>query len=155
MKILIPSIFYLIGMAEAIVDGLFSAVFNDGVTSYNSNASMIMNVGKIINRSEILAFQNMQIESALSITLSASSVNVNLNYRKLLACSSDAIIHKLYRLRILKAAHTVIENIIGAASLLSPKNTICNAAPVMPVDINSNIQDLENVSCLTTARTLL
>lgn len=153
MKILIPFILYLIAMAEAIADALFSALFNDGVTSYNSNASMIKNVEKSIHHSDILACQNMQIESALSITQSASSVNVNLHCRKLLACSSDTMIHEFYRLQILKAARTVIQKAIGAAFPLSPKNTICNTVHVMPVDFNSNIQDLENGSYLTATST--
>jgi hypothetical protein len=155
MKILIPFILYLIAMVVVIADALFSAVFNDGVTSYNSNANMIKNVEKIINRSDILASQNIQIESTLSITVSASCVNVDLDYRKLLACSSDTIIHEFFRLRILKAAQSVIEKVIGVAFPLSPKNIICNAAHVMPVDFNSNIQDLENGSYLTAASALL
>ena len=73
---------------------------------------------------------------------------LGLTLTKLLASSSDAIIHEVYGQRALNAARSGVEQAISTAFPLSPAISSCNAAPVTPVDFNSNIKGLENCSYL-------
>jgi MSHA biogenesis protein MshP len=71
---------------------------------------------------------------------------LGLTLTRMLASSSDAIIHEVYGLRALSAARTGVEQAISAAFPLAPEAPSCNAAPVAPVNFNSNIKGLENCS---------
>ena len=71
---------------------------------------------------------------------------LGLTLTRLLASSSDAIIHEVYGLRALNAARTGVEQAISSAFPLHPATPSCSAAPVAPVNFNPNIKGLENCS---------
>jgi MSHA biogenesis protein MshP len=71
---------------------------------------------------------------------------LGLTLTKLLASSSDAIIHEVYGQRALNAARTGVEQTISAAFPLSGFPS-CNPASAS-VNFNANIKGLENCSYL-------
>ena len=66
---------------------------------------------------------------------------LGLTLTKLLASSSDAIIHEVYGQRALNAARSGVEQAISAAFPLSSGTASCNAASTQ-VDFNANIKGL-------------
>jgi MSHA biogenesis protein MshP len=73
---------------------------------------------------------------------------LGLTLTRMLASSSDAIIHEVYGLRALSAARTGVEQAINSAFPLPPAAPSCVATPVTPVDFLPNIKGLENCSYL-------
>jgi MSHA biogenesis protein MshP len=98
---------------------------------YNDNFSPAKQKGSML----VIAVFVIIVFSLLGLTLT-----------RMLASSSDAIIHEVYGLRALNAARAGVEQTISAAFPLSGSPS-CNAASTQ-VDFNGNIEGLANCSYL-------
>ena len=104
---------------------------------YNDNFSPAKQKGSML----VIAVFVIIVFSLLGLTLT-----------RMLASSSDAIIHEVYGLRALNAARAGVEKTISAAFPLSGSPS-CNAASTQ-VDFNANIKGLENCSYLAGCRVI-